>query len=206
MNEEVQTPDDENDEGIQQINQLDLLKSQARLMGITFSNNIGVDALKEKIEAKKQLIQYQSETLSKAGNTSNDVVADDVQSTNISLREWKRRDSMKLIRLRITNLDPKKKSWPGEILTVGNKYIGTVRKYIPFGEVGELGYHVPNCLYKMMRDKQFLQITRKKDSNGRERVEGKYVREYALEVLPPLTREELNRLKTAQLAQRMLEE
>jgi len=114
-------------------------------------------------------------------------------------RREKQLDSLKLIRLRITNLNPNKKDLPGEIITVANDLIGVVRKYIPYGEHSENGYHVPNILYKFMKRRQFQDI-REVKKNGQDTVVRRLVKEFALEVLPPLTEEELNLLKAAQAA------
>jgi hypothetical protein len=107
---------------------------------------------------------------------------------------------MKLVRLRITNMDPKKKELPGEIYTVANDVIGTIRKYVPFGEKTDEGYHVPYILYQMLKGRKFLSIRTVRGANGSERVEHTYANEFALEVLEPLTQDELNKLAAAQAA------
>lgn len=176
--------------------ELSLLKSRAKLMGITFSNNIGLDALKEKIEKKM------------AGEADDAVSDETVIAPNplepevrpMSLRDIIAQDAMKLVRLRITNLDPKKKDLPGEVFTLANEYLGTVRKYIPYGEVTEDGYHVPNCIYERLKARMFQNIRSVKERNGHIRVETNWVREFSLEVLPPLTEKELKQLATAQQA------
>lgn len=176
--------------------ELSLLKSRAKLMGITFSNNIGLDALKEKIEKKM------------AGEADDAVLDETVIAPNplepearpMSLRDIIAQDAMKLVRLRITNLDPKKKDLPGEVFTLANEYLGTVRKYIPYGEVTEDGYHVPNCIYERLKARMFQNIRSVKERNGHIRVETNWVREFSLEVLPPLTEKELKQLATAQQA------
>jgi hypothetical protein len=118
----------------------------------------------------------------------------------MSIRELMIQQEMKLVRLRITNLDPKKKDLPGEIFTVANEYLGTQRKYIPFGEVTDNGYHVPWCIYQMMKDRKFANIRTIKSANGQSRTETSLAQEFALEVLPPLTPRELEQLATAQAA------
>lgn len=52
----------------------------------------------------------------------------------------------------------------------------------------------------MMRDRKFLSIKTRKGSKGQTIVEQQMAREFALEVLPPLTEAELARLSTAQQA------
>ena len=200
-----------NDEGdaalkeqAQQPSELDMLKSRAKLMGITFSNNIGLDALKTKIEEHKQASEAKTQTQALAQTNEQQP---EVQTENqtkktktLSLRAHLQKEKMKLVRLRITNLDPKKKDLPGEILTVGNEYLGTVRKFVPFGEATDNGYHVPYCLYELMRDRKFLSIKTRKGPKGQTIVEQQMVREFALEILPPLTEAELARLSAAQLS------
>ena len=200
-----------NDEGdaalkeqAQQPSELDMLKSRAKLMGITFSNNIGLDALKTKIEEHKKASEAKTQTQALAQTNEQQP---EVQTENqtkktktLSLRAHLQKEKMKLVRLRITNLDPKKKDLPGEILTVGNEYLGTVRKFVPFGEATDNGYHVPYCLYELMRDRKFLSIKTRKGPKGQTIVEQQMVREFALEILPPLTEAELARLSAAQLS------
>lgn len=192
--EETQLPSEEE--------RLKMLKQRARMMGITFSNNISVETLQQKIADHQ------------AGNTvadKTDVLdpapamvdpSRPAPAKKQTLRQKLIDENMRLVRLRITCLDPKKKDLPGEVLTTGNNIIGTVRKYIPFGEVTENGYHVPYILYKMMKARKFLNIRVIKDKTGRgnDRVESNYVPEFALEVLPPLTEKEIKQLAQAQIA------
>ena len=192
------------EEQAQQPSELDMLKSRAKLMGITFSNNIGLDALKTKIEEHKQASEAKTQTQALAQTNEQQPEAQtenqNKKAKTISLRTHLQKEKMKLVRLRITNLDPKKKDLPGEILTTGNEYLGTVRKFVPFGEATDNGYHVPFCLYELMRDRKFLSIKTRKGPKGQTIVEQQMVREFALEILPPLTEAELARLSAAQLS------
>jgi hypothetical protein len=118
-----------------------------------------------------------------------------------ALRHQLKRDKMALVRVRITNLNPAKKDLPGEIFTVANKYLGTVRKYVPYGEVTDNGYHIPVCIYEQLEDRRFQNIRTVKDRRtGVNRVETNWAKEFAIEILPQLTREELDRLANAQAA------
>ncbi|ESX17533.1 hypothetical protein X766_15860 [Mesorhizobium sp. LSJC255A00] len=189
---------------------MDVLKQRAALMGIKHSNNISVAALKAKIEAK---LAGEEEAAS-ADESQDEAPAAEQDAATASaatgpkiapkkvqtLREFMHEREMKLIRLRITNLDPKKASLPGEIFTFANEVLGGVRKYVPYGEVTDNGYHVPFCIYKQLRDREFLSIKIRKGNNGREVVETSWVREFALEILPPLTEVELARLAASQAA------
>lgn len=178
--------------------ELTILKQRATLMGVKFSNNISVETLRAKIEAHVS----EEETVGEAElNPLAGDVAGAVPASKMTMRQQLMAEQLRLVRLRITNLDPKKKDLPGEILTVGNEYIGTVRKFVPFGEVTDDGYHVPYILYKLLENRRFLHIRTVKDRRtGKDRIETQWAKEFALEVLPPLTEEELKRLANAQAA------
>lgn len=207
--------DDEAQAPAPTMTQLDMLKNRARLMGISFSNNIGLEALKAKIDAKmsgqsdpEQAAPAQPEPVATqptaAASASSNEAASAPATTEpaakpMTLRQQMIAEQMKLVRLRITNLDPKKKDLHGEIFTFGNKILGTVRKFIPYGEQTDNGFHVPYCIYQELKARQFLDVKVRK-VKGREVVETRYVREFALEELPQLTKEELNDLKAAQAA------
>lgn len=199
---QVQTQQDD-DSIVQQPTELDMLKNRARLMGITFGNNIGVDALKAKIQAK---IDGNDQGASNDGGNDDDANQNGEQTAAAaetekpkSLRQQQYEEQMRLVRLRITNLDPKKKDLPGEIITFSNRILGTVKKYVPFGEATEDGYHVPYCIYQILKAREFLNIRTKK-VNNRPVVETGMVREFALEVLDPLTPKELAQLRANQAA------
>ena len=207
----------EQSDDLQMPSELDLLKQRATLMGIAFSNNIGEETLRQRIADKQAELDAAASGAENTGEEG-DTVQQEQGEVNaleagasskeevtterpLTLREKIRLEQMRLVRVRITCLDPKKKDLPGEILTVANEYLGTVRKFIPFGEVTDDGYHIPYCLYKMLDARKFLNIRTFKDRRtGTVRVESGYVKEFALEVLDPLTPAELAKLATAQKA------
>lgn len=192
-------------EGVQKPDELGMLKQRARMMGITFSNNISVETLKAKIQEKMDGKSDDTPKVDELGDDNPPTLQDPevpAPAPKETLRQKVKREGMKLVRCRIMNLDPKKKDLPGEIFTVANEYIGTVRKFIPFGEVTENGYHVPQCIFDMMKGRKFLNIRTYKDrrNNNQIRVEQNWAPEFALEVLPPLTKEEIAKLAAAQAA------
>lgn len=174
----------------------DMLKARARLLGIEFGNNTSTETLKKKIEDKL------------AGNEpkpteANPLGADEAPDDNspAAIRQRLHSEQLKLVRVRVTCMDPKKKDLPGEIFTIANEYLGTVSKFVPFGEATDDGYHIPYCLYTMMKDRKFLNIRTEKDrKTGGTKVTHAWAKEFSIEVLPQLTPEELKRLATAQLA------
>lgn len=113
-------------------------------------------------------------------------------------RDEARKEATKLIRVNVQCMNPLKKEWPGEIITVGNGLIGTISKMVPFDTVD--GWHIPNIIYLYMKERQYQQFAAKKVPKGQpsSRVT-KLVREFAIEVLPDLTEKELAALKQRQL-------
>lgn len=171
--------------------ELKLLKQRADQIGVEYSNNIGLETLRERVNNKLKTKEDVEEVNA----------LDEDAKPKETLRQKIIRENMKLVRVRIQNLDPKKKDLPGEIFTVANEYLGTVRKFVPFGEATDDGYHVPLCIYNMMKNRKFLQIrTRRDRRTGIDIVETGWVREFSLEVLPQLTQAELDKLAAAQKA------
>ena len=184
-----QTQDENQSE---EVTELSLLKQRASMMGIVFSNNIGIEKLRERVN-EKLAEEAKEEPTGKAIET---------KVKEKSLRQNIIDENMRLIRIRITNLDPKKKDLPGEIITVANEYLGTVRKFVPFGEVTEQGYHVPYCIYKLLKSRKFLNIRTVKNPQDplKPIIQQSWVNEFALEELPQLTAAELAKLATIQSA------
>ena len=192
-------------EGEAAVDELTLLKERAKQMGISFSNNISLETLRKRI-ADKMEGKDEPEVNPLAGDSEIAAITAapkklDAKQNALALRKLMHREQMKLVRVRITNMDPKKKDLPGEIWTVANEYLGNVRKMIPYGEQTDDGFHIPYCLFRLLQSKRFLHIRTVKDRvTGLERQEKQWVKEFSLDVLPDLTKEELARLAAAQAA------
>lgn len=172
--------------------ELAALKERAKMMGLKLSPKIGLERLKAKIEAKL-----------------NPTVEEDVdpgEETEIQrkarIRKKQITEQMVLIRCRIANLNPSKRDLRGEIFTVANKYVGTVRKFIPYGEATDNGYHIPNIIYEQLKTRKFLQVNTRNDRSAGNQivVDQRWVPEFSIEVLPQLTPEELDKLAASQAA------
>ena len=205
LHADLENQDDQTDTEMNEVveDELTLLKDRAKLMGIKFSNNIRIEGLREKIAAKQAGEEMPADEPTNKVNPLDAAGAGEEAAApkSMSLREYMVSTQMKLVRLRIQNLDPKKKDLQGEVITVANEFLGTVRKFVPFGEVTDEGYHIPYCIYNMLSERVFLHIRTFKDKRtGQIQIEQKEVREFALEVLPPLTPKELAALATAQQA------
>ena len=189
----------------QAVDELTFLKERAKVMGIPFSNNISLETLRKRVADKMEEKDEAPEVNALTGDPeiAQAMVAKPLnqQANAIALRKLVYAKQMRQVRVRITNMDPKKKDLPGEIWTVANEYLGTVRKFVPYGEQTDDGYHIPYCLYRLLDSKRFLHIRDVKDrTTGIVRQDKVWAKEFSLDVLPALTQAELDRLAAAQAA------
>lgn len=178
------------------VDELTHLKKKADTMGIKYASRIGVEKLREKINAKLNGDPDEDDpeeipevkTLSKAEQVA-------------ATRKKMNKEQMFLVRLRISNLNPSKKELDGEYFTVVNKYLGAVRKFVPYGAASDNGYHVPFIIYQELKNRKFNSV-RTKSTNGQIQVIQKWVPEFSLEVMEPLTLKEIQDLAASQAATR----
>lgn len=194
-NENIENFDTENE----MPDELALLKQRADMLGIAYKANIGLETLKRKVSAAMEGTKDDDDETEEEVSPAKNSTLTKAQREAAMRREIQT-EAMKLVRLRITNLNPSKKDLHGEIFTVANKYIGNVRKFIPYGEVTENGYHVPNCIYQQMKARKFLDVKTRMGKDGQIKVSTSWAQEFALEVLPQLSKEELKDLAMAQAA------
>lgn len=188
MSEDIDTTF-ENEEPTQ--DELTVLKERAKQLGLTFHPNIGLDTLRERVNAA---IQGQKENLEKEGENCTPEEAIPVKESRNEYRKRKRLEAAELVRIRVTCMNPHKSAYEGEIFTAGNAVVGTFRKYVAFN----VEWHVPRIIYLFMTNKEFQHFYTTKDSKGRKVQRGKLVKEFAIEVLPPLTPDELKDLAQRQ--------
>jgi hypothetical protein len=196
---------------VDEAQELELLKERADLMNIAYHPNIGVETLRRKINAAlvdmsdKSLDQYTSQEYQEAytakdleqyANPSKLIKKANIPETEQQRNDRIRKEAMRLIRIKITCMNPNKKDWPGEIIDTGNSIVGSIKKYVPFNT--NEPYHVPYMIYTALVNRQFQSHYRVKDERGMEINKTRLVDEFAISVLEPLTAEELQELKTKQ--------
>lgn len=169
----------------QQPDELTALKAKADLMGIPYSPNIGLDTLRERVNKHLQ---------DDAPSKDQPVIATDVVVDT-------RKESMKLVRVIVTSMDQTKKDYPGEVFTVSNAVIPTIKRFVPFGTET----HVEKILLDVIKDKQCLQLVEDSQAKIKGMKKKKIIRAYAVQELSQLTIEELEELRKAQLARQSIE-
>lgn len=201
LDNDVNTDGDENDTSPEA--EMAALKERAQSMGMRISPKIGLETLRKKV----------NDALN--GNDADDDEGEDDQSSKpltkqqrfMQTRERMVREKMALKRVRISCMNPDKVDWPGEIISVGNKYLGTVAKFIPFGEMTDNGYHVPVVLLNALKKRQFLQKRSVTDQRtGKITVKTRFVKEFSIDELEPLTEKEIEKMAARQRATAGLED
>lgn len=165
--------------------ELAVLKARADALGISYHPSIGVEKLREKVNAAL-----------KKDEAPQEAPTEDANETESERRNRLRQEASKLVRIRLTCMNPHKKEWQGEFITAGNSVVGTFTKFIPFN--ADEGWHVPHIIYEQLRDRECQVFVSVRDSKGNVTRKGKTIKEFAIEVLPPLTEEELKDLAQRQ--------
>lgn len=174
------------------VDELELLKQRADQMGITYHPNIKIEKLKEKID--HALAGEPEPVVEDKASKETPKVSEAEEKVNVQ------REAAKLVRIRLTCMNPVKKEWPGEIITVGNSVVGSYKKFVPFN--ADEGYHVPNIIYQFLKDRMCQVFYTERLPGGGKMRKGKMIKEFAIEVLPNLTEDELKALAAAQAAGR----
>jgi len=195
---------------------MELLKAEAKKLGITYSPNIGLKTLEEKLEQARILISISREEDTVKTETEVDnyalvasAAADKLQYTNVKNSMDKKLSKMqlklkvmnranRLIRCSVTCLDPSKKDTPGIIVGVRNSMIPLTKKYVPLD--GRIT-HIPQIILDHLKEKECQtfhlvtdQIT--KEVTRRPKVSPMY----SITVLPHLSSDDIEKLAKAQRA------
>ena len=170
--------------------ELTVLKARADKLGISYHPSIKLEKLRAKV---KEFLADDGEV---DAEDEAPVASTKEKETANQLRVRKRKEANALVRVRVACMNPNKKEWDGEIITTGNSTVGTIKKYVPFN--AEDGYHVPRMIYEQLLQRQCQVFYTHKDSKGNKSRKGKLIKEFSIELLPPLTAGELKDLAQRQ--------
>lgn len=165
--------------------ELTALKGRADLLGIKYHPSISLEKLRDKVNA----------ALSQDEEEKPEITTETTETAS-QKRNRLRAEANALVRIRVTCMNPNKKEWDGEIITAGNAAVGTVKKYVPFN--ADEGWHVPTIIYKQLVNRECQVFTTVRDARGNASRKGKLIKEFAIEVLPQLTPDELQELARRQ--------
>ena len=174
LNESTPTPTDR-----------ELLKQKADLLGLTYASNISTDKLRDLINQANEPVEVKQDTsVNKLGSS----VEDEAMALRLELT--------KKIRVMITCNDPLMKDWDmTPYYSFSNSTITLDSITIPLG----VEWHIPNAYVGMLQAMECKIPVKTKDEKGRPITIRRTVKKYNVNILPPLTAEELEALKMAQV-------
>ena len=202
---------------IEALDNLPEARDAAEAMGLKFSGNTGLDTLKAKMLASLEGPE-ESDPLGDNEPMEEIQIAKKPAGGKLSIAQLLKMDAnmeedpmirrrivrakaLRLSRVRIVNMDPTDAAVPGMLLSVQNKYTGKVQKYIPFGEESENGYHVPEILLDWLRAQTYaLRKEIKGGKIGIKQYKTTQVKKFTIEILDPLTKDELAAMALRQAA------
>lgn len=159
----------------------ELLKQKADLLGIEYKPNTPDAKLIEMINAKVQPVKEELKT------------DDEVVSETI---ETQQKELMKLRRVIVSCMDPNMKDWDTTpFLSFSNSIITLPTIVVPLN----VEWHIPQAYYDLLKDQKCYVSVKSKDAKGRPITTRKEINKYTIQDLPPLTEQELQELKQAQI-------
>ena len=174
LNESTPTPTDR-----------ELLKQKADLLGLTYASNISTDKLRDLINQANEPVEVKQDT---SVNKLDSSVEDEAMALRLELT--------KKIRVMITCNDPLMKDWDmTPYYSFSNSTITLDSITIPLG----VEWHIPNVYVGMLQAMECKIPVKTKDEKGRPITIRRTVKKYNVNILPPLTEEELEALKMAQV-------
>jgi hypothetical protein len=109
--------------------------------------------------------------------------------------------AMKLTRVIVTPNDPLMVNHPGLIFTVGMSGINNgemIKKFVPFNN--EEGWHVPEIILRQIEHAEMQKFKTVTNAKGEKVLEPYVTKKFNVRTLPPLTRDEMEKLAASQQA------
>lgn len=192
------------DNKIKEPTALELLKSEADAYKIAYSPNIGIEALRGKVdgylEAKAEAQQLAKEELAKEAAIETEVAkrtgaikaapitADEKEFDLGKHRQKKTLEATRLVRVIVSCLNPDKSGDDQGNFQAGNAFIETVKRQIPFN----VPWYTEQILLNVIREKTYQQ------RYGKGLLQQRNAKEYQVTEIGDISPQELEELKRSQ--------
>lgn len=191
--------------------ELESLIERAELLGLKYDKRWGVEKMRELVNTAVNAEANQLPDLKAAAETAvttnTEVSMEQLQAAvaaapavpkteTLSEKRYRlRQEANKLVRVHIMNMNPARKEWESDTYTVGNAYIGTITRTIPFN----VDWHVEQALLNVLQERECNVFTQKKNPNtGHTETKMRRIKELHIAILPDLTETELKELARRQ--------
>ena len=195
-----QLDQEEEEQDLKQPSRLESLKAKADKLGIKYKSNISETALAKKIDlvlSDESTAKDESDEVDESEQDDEEKEAEAPKPKKLD-KASERKRSQKLIRVIVRPLDPRRTQLDGELVMTGNSAIGTTGKFVPFNV--EAGFHIPEIIYNTFKDRTFTEFYTVEDKDGNEHTKSRQKKAFIIEVLDPLTEDEIQEIKIRQQA------
>lgn len=178
------------------VSKLRILKDEADTLGISYPKNITAEKLEEKINEHRIAMEEKKNTETKVKNTTDSITYAGYDSSRVGkVKE----EAHKLVRFKLIVNDPNLQEATGIQVTAGNDIIGHVTRIIP---TNAESWHAEAIILEHLKSQMFQRFKSKTNSRGITYMDNKdavLLPKFTIIELPPLTQEELTKLKEHQL-------
>lgn len=195
-----QLDQEEEEQELKQPSRLESLKTKADKLGIKYKSNISETALAKKIDlvlSDESTAKDESDEVDESEQDDEEKEAEAPKPKKLD-KASERKRSQKLVRVIVRPLDPRRTQLDGELVMTGNSAIGTTGKFVPFNV--EAGFHIPEIIYNTLKDRTFTEFYTVEDKDGNEHTKSRQKKAFIIEVLDPLTEDEIQEIKIRQQA------
>lgn len=186
------------------------LRSIANNFNIPFHPAIKEDKLYQKI---KEYCEANNMNIDEVMDTNTDTKSEDIKENendyshfsfnevdkkhNKEEADSRTKEAMRLVRCIISCNNKNKTNYKGEIFSVRNAVLPEVKKYVPFN----VATHVPQILLNVIKEKDYQLFREEILPNGNKTKRPYLIKEYNIQILPPISTKELEAIKQKQLAE-----
>lgn len=191
--------------------ELESLIERAELLGLKYDKRWGVEKMRELVNAAVNAEANQLPDLKAAAEnavtTQTEITSESLaqavaaapelpKEETLSEKRYRlRQEANKLVRVHIMNMNPARKDWESDTYTVGNSYIGTITRTIPFN----VDWHVEKALLNVLQERECTVFSQKKNPNtGAMETKMRKIKELHIAILPDLTEAEIKALAQRQ--------
>lgn len=165
-------------------------------MGISYTANDTITRLQIKINSRLRFpkdLPVEPEVNGIPVSRFNATKDSSASSVDLKLRK----ECLRLVRIKVTNLYPQEKNLKGSIFTWLSSEAGEIKYFVPFGEAcGEHGVYIPVVIVDWLKSAKYIDITEGTHPDNPRIKIPKSVKKakYFVEELPPLTIEQIKAL------------
>lgn len=167
---------------------IDEVRARANELGVKYHHRAGAAKIQEAIDAFLNA-QTADDSVEETPQVKKEKIVPMTQAEYRKKYDTERKKQAgRLVRCRVTCMNPNKREWQGEIISVGSAKLGTFKKFVPFDG---REYHLPKIIFDALKERKYSTFYTVRNDRGQEIRKARLVPEFSIQELPPLTKAEL---------------